>query len=50
MWNAMACDCEYDKACRIGEYLDINNCTCKKCIFDKFVLTSEEKIVNTSGQ
>ena len=22
MWNPSTCDCEYDKTCRIGEYLD----------------------------
>ena len=32
------CDCEYNKACKIGEYLDIKNCLCKKRFFGKLVL------------
>ena len=29
MWNSNTCDCQCDKACEIGEYLDINSCTSK---------------------
>ena len=29
------CDCECNKACKIGEYLDIKNYSCKKRIFIK---------------
>ena len=49
MWNPSTCDCECDKTCKIGEYLDVNNnCTCKESIFDKLVLTCEDEVVNTS--
>ena len=36
--NPSRCDCEYNKACKIGEYLDIKNCLCKKRFFGKLVL------------
>ena len=28
--NPSNCECEYDKSCNIGEYLDYKNCKCKK--------------------
>ena len=37
MWNSSICDCECNKACKIGEYLDIKNCLCKKRFFGKLV-------------
>ena len=30
IWNASNCECECDKSCDIGEYLDYKNCKCKK--------------------
>ena len=30
MWNPSNCACECDKNCDIGEYLDYENCKCKK--------------------
>ena len=35
------CDCECNKACKIGEYLDIKNCSCKKRLFGKLELSCE---------
>ena len=32
IWNPRNCECECDKACDIGEYLDYENCKCKKKI------------------
>ena len=29
MWNPSTCDCECDKTCEVGQYLDINNFPCK---------------------
>ena len=31
------CECESDKACDVGEYLDYENCKCRKKIVDKLV-------------
>ena len=39
------CDCECNKVCKIDEYLDIKNCSCKKCLFDKLVLAREHEIL-----
>ena len=30
VWNPSICECEYDKSCGIGEYLNYANCKCKK--------------------
>ena len=35
--NLSNCECECDKSCDIGEYLDYKNCTCRKCLIDKLV-------------
>ena len=37
IWNASNCECECDKACDIGEYLDYENCKCRKKLVDKLV-------------
>ena len=29
-WNPSNCECECDKACDIGEYLNYENCKCRK--------------------
>ena len=48
MWNPSTCDCEYNKACKIYEYLDIKNCSCKKRLISKLVLACDNKILNTT--
>ena len=30
IWNTSNCECECDKACGVGEYLDYENCKCRK--------------------
>ena len=30
IWNPCNCECECDKNCDIGEYLDYENCKCRK--------------------
>ena len=32
IWNSSNCECECDKSCDIGEYLDYENCKCRKKI------------------
>ena len=39
IWNPSNCECECDKTCDIGEYLDFENCKCRKKLVDK--LTDE---------
>ena len=41
MWDASMCDCECNKACKINEYLDTKNCSCKKLLFGELVFACE---------
>ena len=62
MWNPCNCECECDKLCDVGEYLDYKNCKCRKKLIDKsneecsedidgnemiYSTTSNEKISNS---
>ena len=46
IWNPSNCECECDKSCDIGEYLDYKNCKCRKKIIDKL---TEECSKNVNG-
>ena len=46
-WNPSNCDCEYDKSCDFGEYLDYENCKCRKRLVDKLVEECNENIDET---
>ena len=37
IWNPSICECECDKSCDFGEYLDCANCKCRKRLIDKLV-------------
>ena len=37
IWNPINCECECDKSCDVGEYLDYENCKCRKKLVDKLV-------------
>ena len=37
IWNPNNCKCEYDKSCDVGEYLDYENCKCRKGLVDKLM-------------
>ena len=50
-WNPSSCDCECDKSCRTGEYLDYKSCVCRKTLVDKLLeecisVIDENKIYN----
>ena len=45
MWNPGTCDYECNKMYKIEEYLDVKNCSCKRCLC-KLVLAFEDKILN----
>ena len=50
-WNLSNCDCECDKACGIGEYLDSRSCVCQNTLIDKLVeectsVIDENKVYN----
>ena len=44
LWNLSNCKCECDKSCDIGEYLDYENCKCRKRLVDKLVDECDENI------
>ena len=46
-FNPSNCDCECDKSCGIGEYLDYPNCKCRKKIIDPLVEKCTENIDET---
>ena len=46
-WNVMnvsACECECDKSCDVGEYLDFVNCKCRKRQADTLVQKCDENV------
>ena len=44
IWNPSNCECECDKACDAGEYLDYENCKCRKKIVDKLIDECAEEV------
>ena len=44
IWNPSNCKCECDKSCDFGEYLDYENCKCRKKLIDKLVEDCNENI------
>ena len=49
VWSPSTCHDKCDKAYKFGEYLDIKDCTCKKCVIDNLVLTCEDIVLTTKG-
>ena len=53
IWNPSNSECECDKNCDIGEYLDYENCKCRKNLADKLIdecaeTIDETKLVNVT--
>ena len=44
IWDPSNCECECDKFCDIGEYLDYENCKCRKKLVDRLVDECTENI------
>ena len=44
IWSLSNCKCECDKSCDVGEYLDYENCKCRKKLVDKLVEECTENI------
>ena len=44
IWNTDNCECECDKSCDVGEYLDYSNCKCRKKLVDKLVEECTENV------
>ena len=47
IWNPSNFECECDKSCDVGEYLDYENCKCKKRLVEKLVEECTENIDET---
>ena len=37
VWNPSNCECECDRSCDVGEYLDYKNCKSRKKLVDKLI-------------
>ena len=48
IWNPSNCKCECDKSCDFDEYLDYENCKCRKILVDKLKEDCNENIEETS--
>ena len=48
MLNPNTCNFEYNKACKIDEYLDIKNSSCRKRLIGKLILECDDKILNAT--
>ena len=46
-WNPSNCECECDKSCNTGEYLDYSDCKCRKKLVDPLVEKCTENINET---
>ena len=44
IWIASNCECECDKLCDVGDYLDYENCKCRNKLVDKLVEECTENI------
>ena len=44
IWNPINSECECDKSCDVGEYLDYENCKCRKRLTNKLVEEYSENI------
>ena len=43
-WNSSNCECKFDKSCDVAEYLDYENCKCRKNLVDKLVEECTENV------
>ena len=43
-WNHSNCQCQCDKSCDVGEYLDYESCKCRNKLIDKLVEECSENI------
>ena len=47
IWNPSNCECERDKGCDLGQYIDYGNCICRKKLVNKLVEECTENIKGT---
>ena len=44
IWHPSNCECECDKLCNFGEYLDYKSCKCRKILIYKLLEECRENI------
>ena len=44
IWNTSNYECECDKGYNVGEYIDYENCKCRKKLIDKLIEECTENI------
>ena len=44
IWNHSNYECECDKSCDVGQYVDYKNCKCRKKLVDKLVKECTETV------
>ena len=44
IWNPSNCECECEKSSDVGQYLDYENCKCRKTLVDKLVQECTENV------
>ena len=44
IWNPSNFECEFDKSCDVGGYLDYKNCKCRRRLTDQLVKECSENI------
>ena len=44
VWNPSNCECECNNKCDVGEYLDYENCKCRKKLVDNLVEECTETV------
>ena len=49
IWNPSNCKCECNKGSDIGEYIDYENCKCRKKLVDKLIEECTENINETNS-
>ena len=47
MWNPSTCECQCDKWCKQGQYLDHTNCVCKNKLIGRVIEESTSVINET---
>ena len=47
IWNPSSFECECDKSCDAGEYLDYKNCQCRNRLNDKLVEECENNLLSS---
>ena len=48
MWNPNTCECQCDKWCKTGQYLDHKNCVCKNKLIGRLIEECTNVMINNN--